>query len=59
MKVRLLSEIIIGDDLLLAGQLLILSDAHGSELVSLGVAEIIDENERGGFAVPMVIVEEP
>jgi len=53
MKVRLTSNAVVNGVDLQAGQSAIVDDAEGARLIAIGVAVALDEDERGGFAVPM------
>lgn len=53
MKVRLTQDTVINGVPLQAGESAIVDDVEGAELIALGVAVALTEDERGGFAVPM------
>jgi hypothetical protein len=57
MKVFMLSDYTLGDVPLIAGQSAIVSDEDGAQIIAAGAGELRDENERGGFAVPMTAEE--
>jgi hypothetical protein len=53
----MLSDYTLGDVPLIAGQSAIVSDEDGAQIIAAGAGELRDENERGGFAVPMTAEE--
>jgi hypothetical protein len=53
MKVRLTQDAVVSGVPLQAGESAIVDDAEGALLIAAGAAVALDENERGGFAVPM------
>jgi hypothetical protein len=55
MKVRLTEDAVVNGVPLKAGDAAIVDDDAAALLISLGAAVALDENERGGFAVPMLI----
>jgi hypothetical protein len=53
MKIKALFTIYIDGKMVLAGQSAIVDDVTGSNLIAEGMAVLLSEDERGGFAVPM------
>jgi hypothetical protein len=53
MKVFMLSDYMLGDVPLIAGQSAIVSDEDGAQIIAEGAGWPLPEDERGGFAVPM------
>ncbi len=53
MKIRALFTIYIDGKMVLAGQSAIVDDVTGNNLIAEGMAVLLSEDERGGFAVPM------
>lgn len=53
MKIRIVADVTLGDEELIAGQDAIVSDEDGQALITLGAATPLPENQHGGFAVPM------
>jgi hypothetical protein len=53
MKIRILADYMFGDLPLFPGQMVIVSDEDGAQIIADGVGESLPEDERGGFAVPM------
>jgi hypothetical protein len=42
-----------GDLPLFPGQMVIVSDEEGAQIIADGAGELLPEDERGGFSVPM------
>jgi hypothetical protein len=53
MKIKALFTIYIDGKMVLAGQSAIVDDVTGNNLIAEGMAVLLSEDERGGFAVPM------
>ncbi len=53
MKIKALFTIYIDGKMVLAGQSATVDDVTGSNLIAEGMAVLLSEDERGGFAVPM------
>ena len=53
MKIKALFTIYIDNKMVLAGQSAIVNDVTGNSLIAEGLAVMISEDERGGFADPM------
>jgi hypothetical protein len=53
MKVLIVTDVMLGDEQLWAGQMAIVSQEDGDSLIVAGRAVQMDEDGKGGFAVPM------
>jgi hypothetical protein len=53
MKILLLTDYMLGNIPLLAGQMAIVSDEDGAAAITAGAAEALAENTHGCFSVPM------
>ena len=53
MKLRILADYMFGDLPLYPGQMVIVSDEEGAQIIADGAGESLPEDERGGFSVPM------
>jgi hypothetical protein len=58
MKIKALLTIVVDGVLIQAGESAIVDDITGNELIALGHAIALPEDERGGFAVPMEVTPE-